>query len=165
MERVEFRRAPLQQFGLMVVGCVLTVGAWHVATTTHDPVHRVAAWLGAGLMALCAAVAAKRMINGGTPFVFDHAGISFPSGTFGLLPWTEINSYAIVTIRGNLFLALTFRDPERVLSRMSPAKRKWALANARMGWGHWALSFIGLTPGIDEAVAFIRQYSLVEPGA
>jgi hypothetical protein len=165
MERIEFRRTPQQQFGLMIVGCVLAVAAWYVATTTHDPVYRIAAWLGCGLMALCAIVAAKRMIAGGTPFVFDQTGISFPGGTFGLLPWTEIKSYAIVTIRGNLFLALTFKDPERFLSRMSPAKRKWALANDRLGWGHWSLSFIGLTPGIDEAVAFIREYSLVEPRA
>ena len=163
MERVEFRRTREQQFGLMIVGCVLAAGAWYVARTTHDPVYRVVAWLGAALMALCALVAAKRMIDGGVPFVFDRAGISFPGGTFGLLPWNEIKSYAIVTIRGNLFLALTFKDPERILSRMTPAKRKWAQANARMGWGHWALSFIGLTPGIDDAVAFIREYSLVEP--
>ena len=163
VDRVEFKRTPKQQFGLMIVGCVLVAASWYLATTTLDPVYRVVGWLGVGLFVLCAAIAAKRMVSEGTPFVFDRAGISFPGGNFGLVPWNEIKSYAVVTIRGNVFLALTFNDPERILSRVSTAKRKWALVNERMGWGHWALTFIGLTPGIDEAVAFIREHSLVQP--
>jgi len=161
LDRVEFKRTPRQQAGLLAVGCVLVAASWFLAATTTDPVYRVVGWLGVALFVLCAGIAAKRMISGGTPFVFDRAGISFPGGNFGLLPWNEIKSYAVVTIRGNEFLALTFNDPERILSRVSTAKRKWAMANARMGWGHWALTFIGLTPGIDEAVAFIREHASI----
>ena len=163
LDRVEFKRTPQQQLGLMAVGCVVVAASWYLATTTPDPVYRVVGWLGVGFFALCTVIAGKRLISGGTPFIFDRAGISFPGGNFGLLPWSEVRSYSVVTIRGNVFLALTFNDPARILQRMSTAKRKWALANERLGWGHWALSFIGLTPGIDEAVAFIREHSLVHP--
>ena len=163
LDRVEFKRTPQQQLGLMAVGCVVVAASWYLATTTPDPVYRVVGWLGVGFFALCTVIAGKRLISGGTPFIFDRAGISFPGGNFGLLPWSEVKSYSVVTIRGNVFLALTFNDPARILQRMSTAKRKWALANERLGWGHWALSFIGLTPGIDEAVAFIREHSLVQP--
>jgi hypothetical protein len=164
LDRVEFKRSPEQQLRLMIVACVVVAWTLYVATTTHDPVYRVAGWLGAGFFALCAVILGNRAISGGgTPFVFDEGGISFPGGNFGLLPWNEIKSYSVVTIRGNVFLALTFNDPARILSRVSTAKRVGALANERMGWGHWALSFIGLTPGIDEAVAFIRDHSLVPP--
>jgi len=163
LDRIEFQRTPRQQLGLMIVGCVLVAASWYLAKTTSDPVYRVVGWMGVGLFVLCAAIAAKRMISGGTPFVFDRAGISFPGGTFGLLPWNEIKSYAVVTIRGNVFLALTFNDPARILSRVPAVKRKWALMNERLGWGHWALTFIGLTPGIDEAVEFIREHSFVQP--
>jgi hypothetical protein len=164
LDRVEFKRTPGQQLRLMIVACVAVAWMLYIATTTHDPVYRIAGWLGIGLFAICTVVLANRVISGGgTPFVFDQAGISFPGGTFGLLPWNEIKSYSVVTIRGNVFLALTFKDPERILSRVSTAKRLGALANERMGWGHWALTFIGLTPGIDEAVAYIREHSLVPP--
>jgi len=163
LDRIEFTRTPRQQLGLMTVGCVLVAASWYLAKTTSDPVYRVVGWLGVGLSALCTLIAAKRMINGSTPFVFDRAGISFPQGNFGLLPWNEIKSYAVVTIRGNVFLALTFNDPARILSRVSSARRRWALVNERLGWGHWALTFIGLTPGIDEAVEFIREHSLIQP--
>ena len=146
----------------MIVACVIVAASWYLAVTTPDPVYRVVGWLGVGLFAICTVVLGNRALSGGdTPFVFDQAGISFPAGTFGLLPWNAIKSYAVVMIRGNVFLALTFNDPARILLRVSAAKRIGALLNERMGWGHWALSFIGLTPGIDEAVAFIREHSLV----
>src|SRR5438132_1952567 len=151
LDRVEFKRTPKQQAGLMIVGCVLVAGSWYLATTTLDPVYRVVGWLGVGLFVLCTAIAAKRMVSGSTPFVFDRAGISFPGGNFGLVPWNETKSYAVVTIRGKVFLALTFNDPERILSAVSPPKRKWQLVKERMGWVHWPLTFIGWRPASVEA--------------
>ena len=165
LERLEFRHSPQKQLALAIVCVSLVAASWLVAARAADVVYRGVGWLGVGFFALCAVIAIKRMVAGGVPFVFDLAGIGFPKSTFGLLPWSEIKSYSVVTIRGNYFLALTFNDPARVLSRVSAAKRKWALANERFGWGHWALSFSGLTPGLDEAVAFIREHSLVQPGA
>jgi hypothetical protein len=164
-ERLEFRYSRQGQLGLIVVGCVLVAASWFVAVTSADIVYRTVGWLGAGFFALCIVIAAKRLLAGGVPFVFDLSGIAFPTGSFGLLPWTEIKSYAVVTVRGNPFLAFTFHDPARILSRVSAAKRKWALANQRLGWGHWALSFSGLTPGMDAAIAFIREHSLLQPAA
>jgi hypothetical protein len=164
-ERLEFRYSPRGQLSLIVVGCVLVAASWFVAVTNEDVVYRKVGWLGVGFFALCIFIAAKRLLGGGVPFVFELAGIAFPTGSFGLLPWTEIKSYALVTVRGNYFLAFTFHDPARVLSRGSAAKRRWALANQRLGWGHWALSFSGLTPGLDEAIAFIREHSLLQPAA
>ena len=164
-ERLEFRYSPEGQRALIVVGCLLVAACWYIAVTRADVVYRTAGWLGAGFFALCVFIAARRLMFGGVPFVFDLSGIAFPTGSFGLVPWTEIESYAVVTIRGNYFLALTFHDPARVLSRVSAAKRKWATANHRLGWGHWALSFSGLTPGMDEAVAFIRDHAFVPPPA
>jgi hypothetical protein len=160
-DRLEFRYSSQAQVRLMIVGFVLVGVSLFVALTNADIVYRTVGWIGAGVMTLCALIAAKRLLAGGVPFVFDLAGISFPSGNFGLLPWTEIKEYAVVTIRGNYFLALTFHDPARALSRGSSLKRRWALANRGMGWGHWALSFSGLTPGMEEAIAFIRERSLV----
>ena len=160
-ERLEFRYSPQGQLALAGLGCLLVAACWYVAVTRADVVYRTAGWLGTGFFTLCVLIAVKRLLFGGVPFVFDRSGIAFPSGSFGLVPWTEIENYAVVTIRGNHFLALTFRDPDRLLSRVSTAKRKWAMANHRLGWGHWALSFSGLTPGLDEAVAFIRDHSLL----
>jgi hypothetical protein len=165
VERLEFRYSPRRQLGLTVVGCVLVAASWFEAATSADVVYRTAGWFGVAFFAWCTLIAIKRMIAGGAPFVFDLAGIGFPTGSFGLLPWTEIEQYAVVTIRGNYFLALTFHDPARVLSRVSAAKHRWAMANQRLGWGHWSLSFSGVTPGMDAAITFIREHSLCETDA
>lgn len=161
-ERLEFRYSPRGQLSLIAIGCVLVAVSWFVAVTNRDIVYRTIGWFGVGFFALCILIAAKRLLVGGVPFVFDLSGIAFPTGSFGLLPWTEIKNYAVVTVRGNYFLAFTFNDPAHVLSRVSAAKRRWALTNQRLGWGHWALSFSGMTPGMDEALAFIREHSLVQ---
>jgi len=160
-DRIEFRYSPKRQLVFMALGCLLVAGSWFAAHRHPDIVYRTLAWCGVGVFTLCTLIAAKRLITGGVPFVFDLGGIAFPGGTFGLVPWSEIKAYSVVTIRGNYFLALTFHDPDRVLSRVPAAKRKWALANQRLGWGHWALSFSGLDHGMDEAIAFIREHSLV----
>jgi hypothetical protein len=162
-ERLEFRYSPKGQLALMFIGFVVIAASWYTAATNPDVVYRTAGWFGVAFFALCILIAAKRLIAGGVPFVFDRAGIAFPTGGFGLLPWTEIKAYAVVTVRGNYFLAFTFHDPARVLSRVSTARRRWAFVNQRLGWGHWALSFSGLTPGMDEAIAFIREHSLLQP--
>jgi hypothetical protein len=160
-DRLEFKYSPQKQLGLLIISGVIVALCAFVAMTTTDIVHRVLAWIGVPLFMLCGLVALKRMTGGGTPFVFDSTGIVFPGGNFGILPWAEIKSYSLVTLRGNEFLALTFNDPERVLARVSPTKRKMALANAKLGLGHWSLTFIALTPGIQEAMTFIRQRKLV----
>jgi len=162
-ERLEFRYSPQRQLALFITGCALAAASWFVAMRSADIVYRTVCWFGVVFFALGAIIAVKRMISGGVPFAFELAGIAFPTGSFGLLPWTDIKEYVVVSIRGNYFLALTFHDPTRVLSRVSNAKRQVALTNQRMGWGHWALSFSGVTPGLDEAVAFIREHSLLQP--
>jgi len=162
-DRLEFRYSPKGQLTLLSMGCALVAVSWFVAATNPDIVYRTIGWLGAGFFTLCIFIAGKRLLAGGVPFVFDLAGIAFPSGSFGLVPWIEISQYAVVTVRGNYFLALTFHNPDRILSRVPAVKRRMAFANHRLGWGHWALSFSGLTPGIDEAVAFIRDHSLLQP--
>lgn len=157
-DRLEFRHSPKKQLGLAAIGIALIAACFFMATHEEDPVYRVVGWAGAVLFVLTTAKAIKRMITGGTPFIFDRSGISFPTGTFGLLPWSEIESYSLITLRGSKFVALTFKDPDRILSRVSAAKRKWAIANKGLGFGHWSLAFTGMSPGIDEAVAFINQH-------
>ena len=160
-DRLEFRYSPRRQIALAIIGCSLVAMCWFVATSNFDAFHRWVAWFGVPVFALCVVVALKRLLVGGVPFVFELAGIAFPTGSFGLLPWAEIKNYKVVTVRRSPFLAFEFHDPDRVLSRVSSAKRRWAKANQRLGWGHWALSFTGVTPGMSEAIAFIGEHSLL----
>src|SRR6202165_3728967 len=50
LDRLEFKRTPGQQLRLMIVALVVVGWTLYVAMTTHDPVYRVAGWLGVGLL-------------------------------------------------------------------------------------------------------------------
>jgi hypothetical protein len=167
MERLDFQRSRAKHAGLVLLALGFVVVGWFLATSATGLGDRVMGWLCVVFFGACLLVGAKRFVEGGVAFAFERAGIISPDSDLGVLPWAEIQSCAVVTIKGNRFLAMTFRDPERLLGRVSPAKRKLATFNEKMGWGHWALAFSGITPGLDEALAFIRanQPGLLSPAA
>jgi|SRR5690349_255554 len=155
-ERLEFRRSPLKHVGLLLMGALLVAAGGFIITSTEDPGLRIVGWFGVIFFGLAMLAIGRNLFRGGVAIVFDHAGI-----TTDLLPdvriaWSDLERCHVVKMRSNRFLALTFRDPERFLQRVSTANRKVSSFNARQGWGHWAFTFSGLTPGIDGAVAFIR---------
>ena len=158
-DRIEFRYSPLRQAALLVIGCLMVAGSWRMAVMRSDTLHRVVGWAGVGLFTLGAYYPARRLIFGDAQFVFDRVGITFRSGNFGLVPWTEIKEYEVVTLGRHKYLALIFHDPMRVVPAM---QRQAALESERVGCGHVALSFIGLSLGVNEAVAFIEELPCVE---
>jgi hypothetical protein len=159
-DRLEFRYSRSAQLRLLMVGVALVGGSLYVARSSEDVVYRGAGWFGAAFFTLCAIIAVKRLLGGGVSFVFELGGLAFPSAMAGIVPWSEIKEYDVVTVRGHEFLAFTFHDPARILQRVSAPKRLWAIQNQRLGWGHWALSFTGLAPGMNEALAFLRDHTV-----
>jgi hypothetical protein len=157
MERLTFEKSRAKNIGLALIACALVVASWFTAQNADGNTDRLIGWFGILFFGLGIVIGIKRALEGGIAFVFDRSGIMTEESDVGLIPWFDVESCSIVTIRGTRLLSLTFRDPERFLSRVSPSKRRLASFNERMGWGHWALSFTGVTPGIDDALKFIRQ--------
>lgn len=156
MERLAFEKSRAKNIGLALLASALVAGSWFMAQSGEDDFDRVVGWFGVVFFGLGIVIGIKRALEGGVAFVLDRTGINSGDGEVGLIPWSEVESCSVVTIRGTRLLSLTFREPERFLSRLSPSKRKLTTFNESMGWGHWALSFAGVSPGIDEALEFIR---------
>lgn len=157
MERLTFERSRAKNIGLALLAGALVAASWFMTQNGDDGFDRLIGWLGVVFFGLGMVIGMKRAVEGGVAFVLDRAGLIAEQGQVGVIPWSEVESCSIVTVRGARFLSFTFREPERILSRVSPSKRKLATFNEKMGWGHWALSFSGVRPGIDEAVRFIRE--------
>ena len=157
MERLHFHRSRAKNFGLALIGLALVAASLFMVRTSEDAFDRLIGWFGVVFFGLAIVVGIKRALQGGVAFVLDRAGITVEEGGIDLIPWSEVESCSVITVRGTRFLSLSFREPERFLSRVSPSKRKLATLNESMGWGHWTLSFAGVSPGIDEALSFIRE--------
>lgn len=157
MQRLTFERSRGKNIGLALIGVALVAASWFTIQKADDSIDRIFGWFGLVFFGLCIVVAVKRALEGGVAFVFDGAGIRTEDDEVGLIPWSDVESCFIISIRGTRLLSLTFREPEMFLARVSVTKRKLAAFNQRMGWGHWSFSFAGVKPGVDEAMRFIRE--------
>ena len=156
MERLTFVRSRVKNIGLALMASALVAGSWLMVRISEDEFERGIGWFGVVFFGLGVVIGIKRAVEGGVAFVLDRTGISSEDVEVGLIPWSEVESCCVVAVQGTRFLSLTFREPARFLSRLSPSKRKLATFNESMGWGHWALSFAGVSPDIDEALRFIQ---------
>ena len=158
MERLEFIRSRTKNFGLLLLGIALVAGCLFMATSSADTTDRVIGWGSAAFFSLAVVVALRNIIMGGTVFAFDSGGITDHPNSI-VIPWAEIADCVVVSVRGTKFLGLTLLNPEQFLSRTTFAQQKLARFNERMGWSHWALSFSGVSPNIEEALEFIRRHA------
>ncbi len=156
MDRIEFRRSRAKNAVLLLIGVLLVAASLFMAVSGEDQLDRVIGWFGTAFFGLAIVVALRNIVRGGVVFTFDSGGIADHANGI-VIPWSEIEECVVISIRGTRFLGITFRNPEQFSSRVSAVQHKLARLNERMGWGHWGLSFSGISPGIDEALHFIRR--------
>jgi hypothetical protein len=158
MNRLEFVRSRAKNAGLLVIAILLVAGSLFMARSGEDEIDRAIGWLCAAFFGLALLVSVRNIVRGGTAFAFDPGGITDQANSI-VIPWQDVEECVIVSVRGTKFLGLHFRDPDQFLGRFTPGQQKMARLNERMGWGHWTLSFSGLSPGIDAALGYIRQHA------
>lgn len=156
MERLVFDRSYAKNAGLLLLSLLFVAGGVFMATRADTGSERLIGWVCAGFFALGVIAALRNLLRGGMAFAFDLSGIKDESAGI-LIPWSEIEECMILVVRGTRILAVSFKNPDQFLLHVSPARQKMARFNERMGWGHWSFAFTDVTPGIDEAVRFIRQ--------
>lgn len=156
MERLVFERSRTKNAGLLLLSLMFVAGGVYMANTADTSTERIVGWLCAAFFALGIVAAIRNLLEGGTAFVFDLSGIKDERSGF-LIPWSEVAECKVISMRGNRLLAVSFKNPDQFLQQVSPAKRKLAGFNERLGWGHWGFTFTDVSPGLDEALRFIRE--------
>ena len=157
-ERLEFRRSRLKYLGLALLGAMFVGIGWYMIASGENVLIRAVGWVTVAFFGLGVVAFVNQLVKGGVAFTFDRSGITADNPQIGFIPWEEVESCGIVTVRRQRFFSITFRDPERFLARTSAANRKLAAYNVRKGWGHWAFPFAGLEPGLDQALVFVREH-------
>lgn len=157
MGSIPFTRPRLKTAGFFL-GAASFAGAGYLMTyLAETALHRLVGWVTIAFFGAIVISAGWALIRGGEVFTLDRTGIADRHRGV-VIPWTEIEEVAVVTVNGAEFLGLVFHHPEQFLSRVSPLRRVLAKLNERMGWCYWNFTFSGVTPGIDEALRYVRDH-------
>ena len=153
----EFKRSPAKNVGLLRAGIALVIASALTARVGDDAVIRAVGWFGVAFFALAVVKAVRNLFSSDVAYVFDERGIDDRLTGMGLIPWSAITKVDILSVHGTRLLLLSLDRPEAYLERVSPAQRRLAAMNRKIGWGDWSLTFVGLSPGIDEALKLVNE--------
>lgn len=88
--------------------------------------------------------------------IIDQDGI-YTGSSIGLVEWRDISGFRIDSVKGTKFLSVFVVDKRTYLDRMSAMARKSVELHAYMGVSEIVVSFLGLSPGLEEACDFLRE--------
>lgn len=88
--------------------------------------------------------------------VIDQIGIHSGS-SFGLVEWADVKQLRVDAIKGTKFVSIFVTTPEKYLARMNQLARKSAELQTHMGFSELTISFVGLSPGLDEALYYLKE--------
>jgi len=132
--------------------------SWFVTRIAKDAAQTVFGWAGIVFFGAALLAIILSALRGGTAVVFDGSGITDERMNIGIIPWQEIEACRVATVQSSKFLCLSLREPEPYLSRLSRWRRLQSNSNQRLGFGHLAISFSGLQPGLNEAIEYLNQH-------
>jgi hypothetical protein len=141
--------------GLACLGILMLGGSWF-CTTLPELKAQLAGWAGLVLFGLCSVAIPLKLLRSGPAVIVDESGIHDLRSSFGTIPWTDIASLWIGSVRSQRFLCIEVFDPNVYLSHLPVHKRLLAHANKSLGFPPITISFSTLSPGLDEVWSYIR---------
>ena len=156
MDSVIFTRPKLRTLGFVLGGACFVLMGYLIASSGDSLYERAMGWLCIAFFGAVALSATWSLFRSRNVYTFDRAGITDHHRGV-VIAWGEIKKVVIVSVQGMQFLGLVFHQPDQFLDRLSPLRRMFANFNERQQWCYWNFTFTGVTPGIDEALEYIRQ--------
>ena len=154
--QLTFQRSRLKIAGFAAGAAAFAGFGWLMTYIGENWYERGVGWVTIAFFGAVFLSAGTSMFRRKVVFVLDRNAFT-DSGRGIVIPWNEVREVLVVNVRGQRFLSLAFKDREATLARASMLSRKLAELNERMGWGEWTFNFTAVSPGIDEALEFIRK--------
>jgi hypothetical protein len=129
----------------------LTVGGLSVLQT-------VGLAVGVPFFGAVALVTGRRLLVRRPVLVLADDGLHDHASGVGLVPWSEITGFSIVTVRGQRMLGVDVVDRDALLARVGPLRRGAVRANLRMGAPPVTIPQTVLPMSVEELFAQIREY-------
>jgi hypothetical protein len=141
--------------GYLVLTCIMVGGAYF-CTTLPDSVANIFGWIGIAFFGLGFIISPIRFLRWGAVIVINEFGIEDRRWGTGVIPWEDIESMSIYSVENCACLQLWVKDPAKYVTRMSWWNRKISDFNKSSGFSPIQLDFVAVSPGIDEAIRYIK---------
>jgi hypothetical protein len=149
---MEYRTSTPRTLGLAGLA-VLMIAASYFSTQIGS---RFMGWSGVAFFGLCLVGILSQLLRHGPTVVIDDLGVFDRRLRIGRIPWEDIASVSVAQVRRQRLISLWLRNEEQYLPQGSAVIRRLAASSRAMGVSPFSMSFMGLTPGLDEAYARLR---------
>jgi hypothetical protein len=151
---MEFRTSIPRTLGLLLLSIGMTAMCYFVARR-GAALESAVGWIGVVFFGAGCLVTCAQLVRREASIVIDSTGISYVR-LKEKIPWTAVASVTIGQSQRQSFLCIWLRDEKAYVARQSAAYRALAKANSALGFPAITIPFHGLSPGLEEAHAYIR---------
>jgi hypothetical protein len=155
---MRFHTSILRTLGWVAFAVLWTAGSYSLAAQVSAPaVIHVAGWAGVVLGIYILVVLLSQLVRREPTIVIDDSGVFDRRLGVGPILWGDISSIAITSIGHQRWISVGVRNQEQYLSRVSAISAWLSRVGEKEGLSAFRLSFAGLTPGVDEAYAYLKS--------
>ena len=160
---MEYRASVPRTLGLAGLAVGMILGSFYIARNYGESAEAVG-WTGAVFFTLCLIAILFQLFRRVPTVVIDDLGVLDRRMRIGRISWDDISSVSVQQVRSTHFVSLWLRNEEQYLSHSPNGMRILGRINREMGFSPFSMSFVGLTPGWDDAYARISARISVRAG-
>lgn len=157
---MECYRSKHKLLGFLIL-TIIMVGGSTFCTTLPDSALRLIGWIGVVFFGLGFVVIPAMYLRKGPQVIINETGIEDFRLGVGMIRWDDIGSFSIDSVYSSRLLCIEVKNPQAYLSRMPIWKRALTKVNRSMGYSRFTISFSGLTPGLDDVWAFLKDQGII----
>lgn len=145
-------------YGLLAISVLfVATGIW-MTVAGDGPVEKILGLMCAVFFGMSFFVFPQRLSMDDSVVTFGPEGIEDKRMGVGVIPWEEIVSVGTTQVKSSKFLALYLRDPQMYQMQLPWNLRLFSGLNKYFGYSSFSITFADVTPGIDDALAYVRHF-------
>jgi hypothetical protein len=135
---------------------ILMISICYYCTTVPEIILKIFGWFGILFFGYAFLVITIQLFHSELKVLIDHEGITAYRRKIITIQWHEIKKIWIGNYQRQRFLCVKLENPEIYLSNFSMIQSRFIRIHESMGFAHISISFVTLTPSLDEVVGFIK---------
>ena len=146
-----------RMLGLLLLGIGMTALGYWVAMRASGT-EKWAGWFCVVFFGIGCVVILRQTFRRDAIITLDAEGIESNRVGKEKILWAQVAAVSIGTIQRQKMLCIHLKDEDAYVAGLSATRRAVARSNKALGFPAISVSFQGLKPGLDEALAYIESH-------